>query len=183
MALTVITDYTGFYSISQTDFNKTSLAAYITKYEQKYLIDLFGKTLYDLFIADLSGSTSQAARFVTLRNALTVNEYVACNDRYEYGYWWFNRSVKKITSQGINDMLKGFVYFHFMRDQRLQSQATGINISKSETSRESEKGEFASALQLRFNEAITSYMAIQIYMMNNSGTYPEFDGQKKEYIL
>lgn len=189
LPITAASNYTGFTAVALNDYNTTQLAAYITKYETFYLLDLLGQELYDLFVADLNGSgVPQSARFLAIYNALTIDDpFYDKNYKpfQKYGSYWFGttgNAYKQLKSEGIKEMLKNFIWFHWSRDQRFQGQQAGVNIQIQETSREAISNEFAMVIEQRFNNAVASYQAIRVYMQTNLATYPELKGEEKCFI-
>jgi len=164
MALTITSDYKGQYKIPSNCY--TELATYIAKYESIYLLDLLGAELYNLFIADLDGSTPQVpqdARFLALYNAFNIDE-----------------SVCIVSSEGIKKMLIQFIYFEYMRDSSFTQTVSGVtNVSSSVATLEPYKGW---NLEQAFNEGVGNYNAIQWYICDNSTVYPEENSQHKSII-
>lgn len=189
LPITIPSNYTGFTAVALNDYNTSQLLAYITKYETYYLLDLLGQELYTLFVADLDANgVPQTARFLAIYNALTVDDpcYQAYKPFFRFGAYWFGtdgNNYKQLKSEGIKEMLKNFIWFHWSRDQRFQAQQNGVNVQTSETSRESDVSEFAMVIEQRFNNAVMSYQAIRVYMQTNLSTYPELKGEEKGLIL
>lgn len=190
LPITVPSNYTGFTAVALTDYNTEQLLAYITKYETYYLLDLLGSELYTLFVADLNSSgVPQSARFLAIYNALTVSDpyWDGYKPVFRFGSWWFGTGAyaggnKQLKSEGIKEMLKNFIFFHWSRDQRFQAQQNGVNVQIAETSRESNPNEFGMVIEQRFNNAVSSYQAIRVYMQTNLSTYPELKGEDKGFI-
>jgi hypothetical protein len=155
------TDFTGKYELSLTQYNTATIDAYITKYEKKYLLQLLGADLYALFVADLSGGVPVTAIYLDIFNAFDID----INNRIE-------------SSNGIKEMLIGFIYYEYVRD-RVQNQ-TPIGSAKP-------KNENSAVLELthvvvsRFNDSVVSYKAIQSYICDNSASYTEYNGQPIKY--
>ena len=164
MAITLTSDYKGQYKIPSNCY--TELSTYITKYERLYLLDLLGAELYDLFIADLDGSTPQVpqtARFISLFDAFNVDE-----------------SLCIVSSEGIKKMLIQFIYFEYMRDSSFKQTVSGVTNIKSQVATvEPYKGW---NLEQAYNEGVCNYNAIQWYICDNSTVYPEENTQHKGII-
>lgn len=166
------TDFTGFYAISQNKFDKDALQAYIDQYEKDYLQDLLGCELYDIFIADLDvNGVPQTVIYQTIYNELCVDEslYTCTCDK-----------VKR--SSGIKQMLKGFIYYHYIRDQRLKNTISGTIVNDNENSVQASTNELITLIHRRYNDSINSYKAIQSYIDYNFSTYPDYKGSCKDYI-
>lgn len=139
-----------------------NLPSYIDRVEAKFLPRLFGKELYDLFILDLADPVigePTDPRFVFIYNPFTFQE--------DY--------VRLLESGGIEDMLKGLVYYEYVRDNITRLSTTGAERTKSENS-VSISG-IQHDLNGRYNEAIRTYQDIQEYMcVVDPGLYPEYKG-------
>jgi hypothetical protein len=159
-------DFTGKHRVSTNMFSE--LDAYINRYETRYLIDLLGKPLFDLFVADLVMQVPQSAEYLAIYNQLDYDNLIGCEcaSRLNYSY-------------GLKDMLLGFIYFDYMRDTKYKPTSTGVVANQYEVSREvSASGD---NLYSRYNESVSSYRTIRNYIINNSATYPTFKGVCKDY--
>jgi len=165
MAILTIDDFeNGRYSIPVNPTQETDLMDKIVFVENKYLPRLFGVELYDLFIADLvlpvEGEPT-APRFVKVFNAFNYQQEGHCE--------------KLVRSEGIKEMLKGFVYYLYTRDVVSRITTVGIKKTKSENS------ENITAIKHditgRFNDSVRTFKAIQFYICDNDEfDYPEFKG-------
>lgn len=154
-------DFKGKYKVSQNSY--TELDRYIEKYEDIYLFELFGLELYTLFIADLDTQVPkqpQSAEFKEIYNPLKIMH----NDN-------------PIHSVGMREMLLGFIYFEYMRDEKYKSTVSGKVTNVSENSREASFTEFN--IYDRYNGSVQAYNAIQCFMLINADIYPLFKGQMK----
>lgn len=151
---------TGEFLISNQS-DTTKLQAIIDRLEVEVLQDLLGKTLYDLFIADLDDvpfpQVPQTQRFIDIYNAFYEDEDII------------------IRSEGFIKMLQMFIYFEYIRQSDKQSTPVGMVIN------DFENGISASAvmanLERQYNRAIRSYRAVVDYMLLDTATYPEYDGK------
>ena len=149
MFLTV-QDFTGKYQLSTGMYDVTKLQDYITKYEKRYLIELFGAKLYDEFMSDLS----------VLNVPKSPNFLKVFNPFYE------NVTLRQlIISEGIKEMLKGFVYFEYSKD--LINQMTPYGNVRPISENSEPVSTLYSMIYTRYNEAIKSYKAIQTYIQIN----------------
>ena len=187
MATTPGTYFTGYYRIAQDNQTNENLNYYVTKFEKKYLVDLFGKELYDLFIADLSNGVPQSTRFTTVYNALSYDPYgssavfIPIDAAYTNWADQYKGYVKPPTeSEGISTMLKGFVFYHFVGDMDMVAGQTGVVTNKDENSDTNSKRtlEF---IESKYNEAVNSFKVIRNYILANPTTYPEYAGVDKDY--
>jgi hypothetical protein len=149
MFLTV-QDFTGKYQLSTGMYDVTKLQDYIDKYEKRYLIELFGAKLYDEFISDLNiQNVPKSPNFLKIYNPF-----------YE------NITFRQlIISEGILEMLKGFVYFEYSKD--LINQMTPYGNVRPISENSESVSTLYSMIYARYNEAIKTYRAIQTYIVTN----------------
>lgn len=155
------TDFTGRYSIPQNALSNADIDLYIAKYEVAYLQDLLGVAMFEEFEADF-GLPSMPARFSYIEDAFAYDE---------------DTDGCIVRSEGMLEMLKGFLYFHIVRDMKYKNSITGIGASNSEIAREVTFDE--ANIYGRYNDAIATYEAIQRYIDDNSDEYPEYNGKPK----
>lgn len=151
-------DFVGKYNLAKSITDK--IDAFISQYETKLIYELFGKELGDLFIADLSNQAPQSTRFTDIFGYLEVEIY--CED---------------VVSDGIKDMLLGFIYTYYKRDYPIQDSMVGSVQNDSETAQKVD----LSFILRPYNDAVRSHNVIQTYMKRNYSTYPEFNGKEKRY--
>lgn len=171
MFLTPSSFQNGFYKIGSNCFSEDDLQDYIDRFEKSYLIDLLGCELYNLFVSDLDGSTPPVPltqRFIDIYDPICIDDTSVCN--------------KTLKSDGIIEMLKGFVYFHYVRDFKFKPTVTGVVINTNEVSREAEAFEISNGVAERWNEAVKSYSSIRDYIIIKRSVYPEFNGVKIGYL-
>jgi hypothetical protein len=149
------------YETTQNEFDQAKLTAYITRYQEITLIELFGKELYDLYVTGIAGAD---ADYTFLRDAFTVQL----------------DSGTLLNSRGVDDLIMGVVYFYYHRDNYTQQSINGGVKNKGENSEN--VSVFVSNIQARWDEAISSYHAIQYYILENDSVYPTFLGLKKEIL-
>ena len=158
-------DFVGKYKLAKDCYSKDLLQQYIDKYEKTYLQDLLGCALYDLFIDDLDTSeppVSQTQRFIDIYDEKCTDD--VCGVMYR--------------SEGILEMLKGFVYYHYILDQKFKNTTVGTVVNESSFSREVAAAK--STMEDRYNLAVDTYIAIQLFVLDNKDVYPEFNGIKKK---
>ena len=145
-----IQDFVGKYQLSTGMYDTAKLQDYIDKYEKQYLIELFGADLYDEFISDLDPmNVPQSPNFLTVFNPFHKN--VAFS--------------QLIMSDGIIEMLKGFIYYEYSKDITNQMTTAG-NIRPIGENSEN-VSTINSMIYTRYNTAIKSYRAIQLYILLN----------------
>lgn len=155
-------NFTGKYEVHISTFTATKIQEYIDRYETIILIELFGKELYDLYVA---GLVAVDPIYETLRDAFIEQLPNGCI----------------LESRGVVDMLTGMIYFYYVRDQYTQMTTLGAVKSKGENS---ENTTFVmSGLNARWNEALDTYEAIQYYIEENLDVYPTYLGVKKHPVL
>lgn len=154
----------GKFELHTGMFDVPRLQDYIDRFEKKYLINLFGVALYDEFEADLilGAGTPTEPRFIKIFEALAI-DYAGC----------------VIYSEGFREMLKGFIYFEYIKDQINQTTSIGLVIPKGENSDIATT--LYSMMYTRYNEAAASYKTIQYWICNNSGDYAGFSGNRKGF--
>ena len=144
-----ISDFTGKYQLSTGMYDVTKLQDYIDKYEERYLIELFGANLYTEFMSDLLANVPQSPNFLKVFNPF-----------YE------NLTFRQlIISDGIKEMLKGFIYFEYSKD--LINQMTPYGNVRPISENSEPVSTLYSMIYTRYNESIRSYKAIQTYIQVN----------------
>ena len=153
----------GKYAINDADVTRQNLKEYVKQNETRLIYELLGVDLGNLLIADLGPNKEPVTqRFITIFDPLAFN--------------WANRLI---MSKGIKEILKGFVFSEFVREQNYKNNINGSSRNLYE------QGEVISAnfagITHKYNEAIDSFCAIQLYINENKTDYPEFKGIVKEY--
>ena len=165
MSILIPSNFTGNeYAIPKDCF--TSLQPYIDKYERYYLTRLLGAELYNLFIADLTALPSpqvpQDAIYLSLFNEFSIDD---------------NECI--YISEGMIEMLKQFVYFHFMRDMSNHKKIAGVYRTNIETG--TNLGYNGYNLVESYNQGVTNYKNIQWFICENDGDYPTENIQHLDY--
>lgn len=155
-------DFVGKFSLTTNGYETTDLNIYIERYEKKYLVELFGLELYELWFASVELPLPEPI-YTKLKDAFF--------DQLECG--------EILESKGIQDMLLGFIYFHWLRDSKVTQTINGGVKVQSELSERG--GNQNSNLFGRYNESIDTYKAIQRYILENDDIYPTFKGVEKNY--
>lgn len=152
-----IQDFTGKYQVSTGMYDQAKLQDYINRYEPRYLKELFGITLYNDFQSDLLNNVPQSPNFLVLFNPLSED--------IGYNFYYFNgtyEGINQIDSEGIKEMLKGFIYFEYVKD--LSNQITPIGLVKPDNENSTVANTLFSMMYTRYNEAIRSYNSIRDYI-------------------
>lgn len=154
---------TGYYRISLGTKQPITLQEVMDQVEAKYIPELFGAELSALFLADLVGGVPQTQRFIDVFNPFTVQDTTIFYPGRIY------------TSEGIKTLLKGLVYFLYVRDTHSRVTDNGPKITRSENS-EDPRGQLHD-IHRRWNLSVQSWRAIQYRMdCEEPATYPEFEG-------
>ena len=156
----------GRFELPTNSYQEDSLENCIDRVESEYLPRLFGVELYNLFIADLTPSTPQtpqSARFIKLFEPF-IDQTDDCYTR----------------SEGMIEMLKGLVYYLYVRDNVTQFTTVGTKKTTSENA--TNITAHGQDITSRYNEGIQIYKVIQNYMLNvDPNTYPEFKGINERF--
>lgn len=163
----VPSDFTGEFKVGGNTLSSTDFQIYINKYEKKYLTDLLGVELYALFIDDLDGNSEPVDPIYQ-----AIYEEIAEDDGAQSGCQY--------RSLGMLEMLKGFIYYHWLRDQFTEKTITGA--VKNEYSNSQPVSMTWTNIEEKFNEALESYKTIQWYISENITDYPTYNGLEKESI-
>lgn len=145
-------DFIGKYELHTGMYDTAKLQSYIDKFEVRYLTQLLGVELYNEFMSDINPTTYEpkSPNFQKIFFPLyeDVNMY------------------SMIESEGMLEMLKGFIYFEYAKDQMMQQTTFGGVQQKSENSKV--LNTLQTLIYNRYNEAIKSYKAIQDYILLNT---------------
>jgi hypothetical protein len=137
-------DFKGKFELHTGMYDQNKLVDYIARYEKRYLIDLLGAEFYNEFISDLDENfIPSSPNFQFIFNPFYVDRTL-CNT---------------LISDGIVDMLKGFIYFEYTKDLTNQMTPFGGVIQKSENS--TIASTIYSMMYNRYNESVRTFRAIQ----------------------
>jgi len=159
-------DFTGKYELHIGMYDVDKINDYISIYEQRYLVELFGAELYNQFVADLSPSIS---------NPLPQSP------NFQFVFYPFYENIVLhtiIQSEGIKQMLKGFIYFEYLKDTTNQMTPNGNVVPMGENS--STASTIYSMMYARYNEAMRTFKAIQTHIAVNLS---QPTGQIVDYTL
>lgn len=156
-------DFVNKYELSVGMYSDNKLDAYIQKYEERYLVHLLGSKLYQDFIDDLDANVPKSPNFKKIFDPFNIDL-----DSLGSGILYGNRngiylgSNSILESEGILEMLKGFIYFEYSKDLMNQQTPYGNVKQRSENSVVVDSPH--SLIYSRYNEAIQTYRAIQQYI-------------------
>ena len=142
------TDFIGKYELHKGMYDTAKLQIYINKYEIRYLKAMLGVDLYNQFIGDLSPNPPlpQSPNFQKIFYAFAED---------------INYNV--LDSDGMLEMLKGFIYFEYSKDNFMQQTTYGGVQQTAENSKVLTS--LQTMIYARYNEAIRTYNAIQGYII------------------
>ena len=152
-------DFVGKFDLVKSINDK--IESYIDAYEENYLRELLGVNLFNSYKADVVNHLPVTASYLTITNPLFVEQS---------GY--------SIVSNGIKDMLLGFIFFEYVRDNKIKQSMSGSVVNGVDSSNNDFTQEF---LFQRYNESIDIYKNIQLYIELNKATYPTYNGFTKGY--
>lgn len=146
---------TGQVKLPMDKFTKPDIQFYIDKYEKQILLNLLGCDLYADFETDwnLSPGNPTALKFQEIYKPF-------CKD---------DSFCKQHISLGIKEMLKLFVYFYYLRDLPVKNNIGGIK--KNEQANSTEANFFETNIFTNYNEAISTFWAIQWIICDNPNNY------------
>ena len=162
-------DFIDKYALTTGMYSTSKLASYIQKYEEQYLVQLLGATLYNEFVSDLSGANPnvpQSPNFLKLFNAFNedISEYSGNGILYTNTGLYNTNGI--LQSNGILEMLKGFIYFEFTRD--LMNQQTPYGNVKQMAENSIVVDSPHSLMWERYNEGQKTYSTIQEWIWLNA---------------
>lgn len=135
--------------------------------EEEYLPKLFGVKLSELFLADLdTNGVPQTARFEDVYDSFSYQDDNSCIHQ----------------SKGLKKLLKGIVYFLFVRDRytHLTNEGAVSPISENSSQANNQKHD----IYYRWNQSVKYWEAIQNRMcVESPDDYPEFKGLKEDYAI
>jgi hypothetical protein len=165
LPITKLSDYeAGRFALPQNQISNKQLIQFIVEVEPEILNKLLGCELAKLFIDDLSNEPKED-RFIKIYDPF-------CED--------VNNCGRILDSNGIVNMLKGFIYFYYGRT--LSSRLTSVGAKKVDSENSTNTKESSTALIRNYNYGVETYKAIQEYICLNAEIYPEYNGINKKLI-
>lgn len=148
----------GYNKIPFNSSSLNKLDQFITDNEKTLIYRIFGIELGNIIIAD--GNPPVTPIYLTLYNPLQV---------------MFRRRI--YVSNGLKEVLKAFIKSEYMKELNKVDTTDGQGKSEHENVKIS-----AEANYYGYNEAIIQAKAIQFYIRDHSGDYPEFNAPLLETI-
>ena len=154
----------GFYRIPSDQYSESGLTEAIALHEEAYLSCLLGVELYQLFKDDLSGQVPQDPIYEDIFNPFITE----IDDQV-------------IQSEGMKNMVKGFIYWEVMKDRSYVTKESGNHTMDNENAQNLSSYNNAMVSEKRFNRGRRSAMAIQQFICEYPEVYPTYNG--KEFII
>lgn len=148
----------GKFELHHGMYEQAKIQAYIDKYERQYLVKLLGVELFNQFVADLSSNVPQTAKYLKIYNP------------FEYD----NVNCYIYISEGMLDMIKGFVYYQYLKDLTNNVAVSGNVRPLGENSEN--VSTLNSMIYTRYNDSVRTYKAIQHYICDFSSDYLKYNG-------
>ena len=149
----------GKFELHSGIYENEKINKYIDKYEKQYLIKLLGVDLFNLFVADLVDYIPQ------------TDIYLKLYEPFEYD----GSNCYIVISEGLIDMVKGFIYFQYLKDQTNQVAVSGNVRPLGENSQN--VSTLNTMIYTRYNESVKTFKSIQKYICDNSSDYLDYNGQ------
>lgn len=132
LPITIPDDYIGYYKIAQSSNIESQLALYITKYEEFYGRLILGDEIWSEITAQVSLDT----------------KYVDLID----GNTYTDTDGKVRINKGFKDVLKGFIYYHYVGDNFINT-TTGSVRNHNENSMRLMTNQYTQVVNTRFNNS------------------------------
>lgn len=151
----------GKWELATGMYEQSKIQQYIDLYTKQYIAEMLGVDLYNLFVADLIAGIPQDQKYLNIYNAFIVDP----------------SGCGVLISNGMIDMIKGFIYFEYLKDQINQVWVSGNVQPIGENSKN--VSTLSQQIYTRYNESVNTYRAIQTYICDNSNDYPDYNGIHK----
>lgn len=171
------TDFIGKYQVGRTNFD--SLDAYISRYEEVFLIELLGFELFKLFKAAYLASiapipvpmpTIYQVIYDAIREDITTQSSWCPEFFDEFG------NCQNIRQNfGMKSMVLGMVWFEYVREFAIKMTSSGASIDAAEVSTFAD----STFMYQRYNESINDQYVIQWYIKEHIVDYPLFNVIRK----
>ena len=148
----------GKFELHHGMYEQTKIQAYIDKYERQYLVKLLGVDLFNLFVSDLVAGVPQSAIYLKIYNP------------FEYD----NVNCYVYISEGMIDMIKGFVYYQYLKDLTNTVAVSGNVRPLGENSEN--VSTLNSMIYTRYNDSVRTYKTIQKYICDFNSDYLQYNG-------
>lgn len=159
-----VSDFTGKYALSKGMFTESKLLEYIERYQDRYLMELLGIELFNSFKNDLVNDVPLSPNFKKIYDPFAEDVDILVS-RFYRGFSYSGILI----SNGMKDMLKGFIYYEYAKD--LVNQMTPFGNTKPQSENSDIANTLFSMMYNRYNESIVTYQAIQDYIILNQGNF------------
>ncbi len=163
MAIVKPQDFIDKYELSVGMYSTNKLTAYITKYTERYLVNLMGAKMFKEFESDLLNDVPRSPNFLEIFNPFNKD----CDGLNLGGGYFGYRLNQILESDGIKEMLLGFIYWEYARD--LLNQQTPYGGVKQMAENSIVVDTPHSLMWERYNLAVRTYQAIQEFIQINQG--------------
>lgn len=184
MSILSPSDFTGVHKISQDQYTVKPLQEYIDREEKALLCKLLGDSLADQVISYFESNKDPDDPLLNriidpfCKNIQGTSE-VLYYHFYHYYYWSYfpNRCKSKtFLSRGIEEYLKGFIYYEFITQSPIKQTPAGSSESAYSSATKVPTKKNYRVAEMRRNEALGTYEAIQYIICENISDYPDFNG-------
>lgn len=152
--LVQISDFNeGYWHIPSGCFDTTKLQAAIDFWEVDYVDQLLGCTEAALFRADLVDGVPQDPTYLSYYTPFCFTPS-CCED--------------EVVSKGMVDMLKGFIYYYYLRDNQLKITQSGLMQDISENSIVADLANLQIRTDERRNRSVRTFNAIKNRVKDNT---------------
>lgn len=158
----------GRFFVSLNPNNEAGLENYIVRIQADFLNKLLGCDLAVLFLADLTGAPPipQDPIYTKIFDPFCIDDTFFCGP---------------LVSKGMREMLQGFTFWYYMRDNQNKRTTSGAKRNKAENSDSITLS--AMGLASFWNNANSTYKAIQDYICRIAPEdYPTFKGVRNEDV-
>lgn len=159
-----VSDFTGKFSLSKGMFSESKITDYIERYQDQYLRELLGVELFNSFQNDLVNDVPLSPGFKKIFDPFAEDVSIM-NTRFYRGFSFSGILISK----GMKDMLKGFIYYEYAKD--LVNQMTPFGNTKPQSENSDITNTLFSMMYNRYNESITTFQAIQDYIILNQSDF------------
>jgi len=154
-------DFVGKYKVGGTNFD--AIQPYIDRYEKKFLRELLGATLFNLFDAAYTIDHTLVAYpiYKAIYDPIIQDNDSGCEP-------------KVIQNNGMKQMLLGLIWFEFVRDLVTKMTNAGPVNDEAEASNKAN----LQFMYQYYNESVHDWQTIQWYIEENDTDYPDFNGME-----
>lgn len=162
--------FTGFHDIKTNPVRiNNRLQEFIDSSLQGHLVDLlgceYGNTVYTTDVESLPD------------NLAALFETQCLSDEYCYDAG-VNRFYK-----GLEWVLKGLIYYDYVRNNSFVNTNTGVVVNQNETSNQVSNLDLYRVCEIRYNDAVNNIDTLKRWIYENKDDYPDFKQKTYHYSL